>query len=446
MGDTPANLHETLQDSLDVLVSARSSTTARSRAIGSLERLTTQVYASPGGSPTLQEFLSLQNTFECNVASRIISWISGASLRLDVILQRGLSDGQRETEASVLSSQLAQALSIIQGVALTHHSTKAFLGRKYPLDVLLDLLIISRHLASPLPASKQPTPSDEVRKHSEEPVPPSVLPNAVLDTLLCIMVDSSQSLRVFEDCSGVQTVVKLLKRAHTPRDVRMKCLEFLYFYLMDETSPRPDLSIGNIEQIHLPPVSLSPSPTKPRYSPQSSRNASSSSDDSLTSTGSSRSSSTSESSSTSLSSSSTPAHTRLLSMIPKTPPSPTKPSTQSYAKPRTLLMLQKEVDFMPVTPKKSHVSRLGIGPLRPSSAPNSPFKNFRATTDDANTEIDHRSGGNSFTSERNHVISKPEDRDMVKTTEQKKEFLGFMLGNVDALVEGVKRAGVWGLA
>lgn len=27
------------------------------------------------------------------VASRIISWISGASLRLDVLLQRGLSDG-----------------------------------------------------------------------------------------------------------------------------------------------------------------------------------------------------------------------------------------------------------------------------------------------------------------------------------------------------------------
>jgi hypothetical protein len=98
---------------------------------------------------------------------------------------------------------------------------------------------------------------------------------------------------------------------------------------------------------------------------------------------------------------------------------------------------------MPVTPKKSHVSRLGIGSLRPSSAPNSPFKNFRATPDDANTETDHRSGGNSFTSD---VNSKPEDRDMVKTTEQKKEFLGFMLDNVDALVEGVKRAGVWGLA
>lgn len=108
-------------------------------------------------------------------------------------------------------------------------------------------------------------------------------------------------------------------------------------------------------------------------------------------------------------------------------------------------MLQKEVDFMPVTPKKSHVSRLGIGPLRPSSAPNSPFKNFRAAPDEANTEINHRSGCKLFTPERDHVISIPEE-DMVKTTEQKKEFLSFMLGNVDSLVEGVKRAGVWGLA
>lgn len=32
-----------------------------------------------------------------------------------------------------------------------------------------------------------------------------------------------------------------------------------------------------------------------------------------------------------------------------------------------------------------------------------------------------------------------------KTTEEKKMLLGTMLGNVDALVEGVRRAGVWGL-
>jgi len=109
-------------------------------------------------------------------------------------------------------------------------------------------------------------------------------------------------------------------------------------------------------------------------------------------------------------------------------------------------MLQKEVDFMPATPKKSHTSRLSVDLLRPSSVPNSPFKNFRAIPDDANLETRHSSSDRaSFGGERGH-ITKLENLDMVKTTEQKKEFLGFMLGNVDALVESVKRAGVWGLA
>lgn len=88
------------------------------------------------------------------------------------------------------------------------------------IQVLLDLLVISRHLPSPSHDSKQSTASDGTRTPSEGVAPPSPLSNAVLDTLLCILVDSSPSLRVFEDCNGVQTVVKMLKRAHTPRDVR----------------------------------------------------------------------------------------------------------------------------------------------------------------------------------------------------------------------------------
>ena len=98
------------------------------------------------------------------------------------------------------------------------------------VQVLLDLLVISRHLASPSHSSpKQPAPSGEVRPHITQVASPSALPNAVLDTLLCILVDSSPSLRVFEDCSGVQTIVKLLKRAHTPRDVRwVPLIEFIF--------------------------------------------------------------------------------------------------------------------------------------------------------------------------------------------------------------------------
>jgi hypothetical protein len=33
----------------------------------------------------------------------------------------------------------------------------------------------------------------------------------------------------------------------------------------------------------------------------------------------------------------------------------------------------------------------------------------------------------------------------IRTTEEKKQLLGTMLGNVDALVDGVRKAGIWGL-
>jgi hypothetical protein len=112
-------------------------------------------------------------------------------------------------------------------------------------------------------------------------------------------------------------------------------------------------------------------------------------------------------------------------------------------------MLQTEMDFIPATPKKSHMSRLSVDPLRPLSVPNSPFKNFRAGpdgNDKMNSASFHESEGAAVGGEQNIATSKLGNQDTIKTTEQKKEFLGLMLGNVNALVEGVKRAGVWGLA
>lgn len=37
------------------------------------------------------------------------------------------------------------------------------------------------------------------------------------------------------------------------------------------------------------------------------------------------------------------------------------------------------------------------------------------------------------------------DDHKIRTAEEKKKLLGNMLGNVDALVEGVRKAGIWGL-
>lgn len=70
------------------------------------------------------------------------------------------------------------------------------------MQTLLDLLLVSRHL----PTSKS------------SPQPP--LTSCVLDTLLCVLVDLPPSLRTFETANGLQVVVKILKRAGTPREVR----------------------------------------------------------------------------------------------------------------------------------------------------------------------------------------------------------------------------------
>lgn len=82
--------------------------------------------------------------------------------------------------------------------------------------ILLDLLLISRHM-SPGSINKTTKPND-VNKTGESNEPP--LASAVLDTLLCIMVDSPPALRIFEVSGGIEMVVKLLRRAGIVREVR----------------------------------------------------------------------------------------------------------------------------------------------------------------------------------------------------------------------------------
>lgn len=44
-----------------------------------------------------------------------------------------------------------------------------------------------------------------------------------------------------------------------------------------------------------------------------------------------------------------------------------------------------------------------------------------------------------------NVVSPPRRPIGTRTMEEKKAILGGMMGNVDTLVEGVKKAGIWGL-
>lgn len=62
--------------------------------------------------------------------------------------------------------------------------------------------------------------SDSPRRAVAENHISQYLAVAVLDTLLCILVDSSSAMRAFEGARGVEQLVKILKRASIPKDVR----------------------------------------------------------------------------------------------------------------------------------------------------------------------------------------------------------------------------------
>ncbi|KAJ3740929.1 hypothetical protein DFH05DRAFT_1507714 [Lentinula detonsa] len=95
-------------------------------------------------------------------------------------------------------TDLSKNLEAGAGVALNHQRSKRWLGRTESLEILVDLLLASRNV----------------------PGTPSNLTSTILDTMLCILVDSTPALRAFEQCNGVQAIVKILKRAGSPREVR----------------------------------------------------------------------------------------------------------------------------------------------------------------------------------------------------------------------------------
>ncbi|OSC97916.1 hypothetical protein PYCCODRAFT_1397877 [Trametes coccinea BRFM310] len=567
-----APMHDILQDALDDLVSSRTSLADKGEALRAIEHVLAET-CDPRAEGLLGYFNALQDTFQCNVSSRIISWTAAACSQLESCLNKGSADREKRSEAATLAAQLSQAMAIIQGVALTHKATKQFLGRRYPLEVLLDLLMVSRHLSSTsTPSTSAPTSPKSGASTSQVPTPGDVpLASIIIDTLLCILVDSIPALRVFEELSGVQVVVKILKRAGTPREVRMKCLEFIYFYLLDETTTVSEsLSMS---------ASTTPDATPARNVATPYRSypsVSAASDTSYTTAISSRSSSAS--SAFSVSSTSTAATSRSLHELAAShntesskQPVQSKPTSQPAIKqvipgltpsqrtvtppsgsaalnalgrgqPRSLMMLKKEVDYVPLSPKKPELSHLGHKPsgLRPrlrehtnastklrsaldvlppedTEAEETPGRNATPITPrtrpgghsrgysvsstssmSSTSSFSARDDSQPSTPRSTREESKGKDAQTPKvasklhrrtqsladvmtdspmrmssselggglkmgprsassptgggakkgprTMEEKKEILGSMLGNVDALVEGVRKAGIWGLS
>lgn len=103
---------------------------------------------------------------------------------------------------------ILSTLDLLQGVLLLHPPSRTLFSRDIYMNLLLDLLDAAN--------------------------PPKIQSFALL-VLVTALLDTPRNTRTFENIEGLLTVTSLFKSRSTSRDVRLKALEFLYFYLMPET-------------------------------------------------------------------------------------------------------------------------------------------------------------------------------------------------------------------
>lgn len=103
------------------------------------------------------------------------------------------------------------------------------------------------------------------------------------------------------------------------------------------------------------------------------------------------------------------------------------------------------MDYTPLSPKKPHAKRSGVSGS--SSQYISRSRLASESEDDCqkwSTVFKDETLEESLDPEEDIIPSRPAGGNK-RTTEEKRKLLGTMLGNVDALVEGVRKAGIWGL-
>lgn len=118
-----------------------------------------------------------------------------------------------QTDLLILST-----LDLLQGILLLHPPSRSLFSREIYMNLLLDLLDASN--------------------------PPKVQSQTLL-VLVTALLDCPRNTRTFEDIDGLLTVTSLFKSRSTTKEVKMRTLEFLYFYLMPETASYAGIAAPN---------------------------------------------------------------------------------------------------------------------------------------------------------------------------------------------------------
>jgi hypothetical protein len=154
------------------------------------------------------------------------------AMRLVSCLEHLLGRGSNGTNDMLIVC----TLDLIQGALLLHPPSRTLFAREIYMNLLLDLL---------------------------DPINCPAIQSATLLTLVTALLDCPANTRTFEDLDGLLTVTSLFKQRATSREVKLKLVEFLYFYLMPET---PILGRGASLS---PPPGLQRSPSKISNRPMS---------------------------------------------------------------------------------------------------------------------------------------------------------------------------------
>lgn len=129
-------------------------------------------------------------------------------MRLVTCLEHLLGRGSNGTNDLLIIS----TLDLIQGVLLLHPPSRSLFAREIYMNLLLDLL---------------------------DPINCPAIQSSTLLTLVTALLDHPANTRTFEELDGLLTVTSLFKLRATAREVKLKLVEFLYFYLMPETPTIP---------------------------------------------------------------------------------------------------------------------------------------------------------------------------------------------------------------
>ncbi|MCJ1474389.1 hypothetical protein MMC13_003047 [Lambiella insularis] len=158
--------------------------------------------------PAFREFFKLQEGFEWNVAIRLIS-----------CLERLLGKGSNDFLDGQNDLLIVSTLDLLQGILLMHPSSRSLFAREIYMNLLLDLL---------------------------DPTLCPAIHSSAVHTLVAALLCTPRNTRTFETLDGLLTVTSLFKSRSASREVKMKCVEFFYFYLMPETPADSGFAIASI--------------------------------------------------------------------------------------------------------------------------------------------------------------------------------------------------------